>query len=148
MEVSMLVRNILDAKGNRVVTTQPEATIAATSRLLSENRIGAVLVTDKAGNIAGVLSERDIVRGLAQHGEAVTGRMVADLMTLNVHTCQPGDSIADVMAVMTERRIRHLPVLEDGRLAGMISIGDVVKYRLDETKLEVDSLREYVLAAH
>jgi CBS domain-containing protein len=144
----MLVRNILDAKGNRVVSTQPEATIAATSRLLSEHRIGAVLVTDKSGNIAGVLSERDIVNGMSRHGAAITEHTVADLMTRNVHTCQPGDTIADVMAIMTERRIRHLPVLDDGRLAGMISIGDVVKYRLEEAKFEVDSLRDYVLAAH
>ena len=144
----MLVRNILDAKGNRVVTTQPEATISATSRLLSEHRIGAVLVTDKSGKIVGVMSERDIVNGMARHGAAVTDHTVADLMTRKVHTCQPGDTIAEVMAVMTERRIRHLPVLDDGRLSGMISIGDVVKYRLDEAKLEVDSLREYVLAAH
>ena len=144
----MLVRNILDAKGSRVITTQPDATIAATSRLLSTNRIGAVLVTDRSGGIVGVLSERDIVNGLARHGGAVTEQTVAELMTRNVHTCAPGDTIAEVMAVMTERRIRHLPVLDNGRLAGMISIGDVVKYRLDEAKLEVDSLREYVLAAH
>ncbi|MGH6934507.1 MAG: CBS domain-containing protein [Dongiaceae bacterium] len=144
----MLVRNILDTKGNRVVTAQPGATIAAVSGLLSENRIGAVLVTDESGGIVGVLSERDIVNGLARHGAAVTNLTVADLMTRNVHTCRPGDTIADIMAVMTERHIRHLPVLDDDRLAGMISIGDVVKYRLDEAKLEVDSLREYVQTAH
>lgn len=144
----MHVQNILDEKGNRVVTTQPNATIAATSRLLSEHRIGAVLVTDEAGDIVGVISERDIVKGLARDGASVTDRTVADLMTRNVHTCQPGDTIAEIMAVMTERHIRHLPVMANGRWIGMISIGDVVKYRLDEAKLEVDSLREYVLAAH
>ncbi|MGH6932927.1 MAG: CBS domain-containing protein, partial [Dongiaceae bacterium] len=131
----MLVRNILDTKGNRVVTAQPGATIAAVSGLLSENRIGAVLVTDESGGIVGVLSERDIVNGLARHGAAVTNLTGADLMTRNVHTCRPGDTIAEIMAAMTERHIRHLPVQDDDRLAGMISIGDEVKYRLDEAKL-------------
>jgi CBS domain-containing protein len=142
----MHVRNILDTKGNRVTTIRPEATIAATSRLLAEQRIGAALVTDAANKIVGILSERDIVGGLARHGAAVAELTVADLMTRDVLTCSPDDTIADIMGVMTTRRVRHLPVLDDGRLAGVISIGDVVKSRLDETKLEVESLRDYVLA--
>jgi CBS domain-containing protein len=143
----MHVRNILDTKGNRVTTIRPEATIGATSRLLAEQRIGAALVTDGTDKIVGILSERDIVGGLARHGAAVAELTVADLMTRDVLTCNPSDTLADIMGVMTARRVRHLPVLDDGRLAGIISIGDVVKYRLDETKLEVDSLRDYVLAA-
>jgi len=142
----MYVRDILTTKGDRVTTTRPDATIAATSRLLAQHRIGAVLVTDAADAIAGIISERDIVRGFARHGGAVADMTVADLMTRDVRTCKPDDTIADIMAVMTSARIRHLPVLNQGHLAGIVSIGDVVKYRLDETKLEVDSLRDYVLA--
>jgi CBS domain-containing protein len=142
----MYVRDILATKGSRVFTTQPGATIAATTRLLAQHRIGAVLVTDEQEQVVGILSERDIVRGLAAHGSGVVELTVADLMTRDVLRCQPEDTIADIMGVMTARRIRHLPVMEEGRLAGLVSIGDVVKYRLDETKLEVESLRDYVLA--
>jgi len=142
----MHVRNILDGKGKRVTTLRPETTIAATTRLLAQQRIGAVLVTDATDNIVGIISERDIVAGLASHGAAVASLVVADLMTRDVLTCNPDDTIADIMAVMTTRRVRHLPVLDGGRLSGIISIGDVVKFRLDEAKLEVESLRDYVLA--
>jgi len=143
----MYVRDILSTKGGRIVTIRPDATIAAATQLLAKHRIGAVLVTDATDGIAGILSERDIVRGLAKHGATVADLSVSDLMTRDVHTCTPNDTIADIMGVMTAQRIRHLPVLdEDGRLAGIVSIGDVVKQRLDETKLEVESLRDYVLA--
>jgi CBS domain-containing protein len=142
----MYVRDIIATKGGRVFTTQPGATIAAITRLLAQHRIGAVLVTDEQEQVVGILSERDIVRGLAAHGSGVVEMSVADLMTRDVLRCQPDDTIADIMGVMTARRIRHLPVMEEGRLAGLVSIGDVVKYRLDETKLEVESLRDYVLA--
>jgi len=142
----MHVRNILDTKGSRVTTIRPDATIGATSRLLAQQRIGAVLVTDAADKIVGIISERDIVAGLANHGATVADLTVADLMTRDVLTCSPGDTIADIMVVMTTRRVRHLPVVDEGRLVGVISIGDVVKYRLDEAKLEVESLRDYVLA--
>jgi CBS domain-containing protein len=143
----MYVRDILATKGSRVFTTQPGATIAAITRLLAQHRIGAVLVTDEQEQVVGIISERDIVSGLAAHGGGVMQMTVADLMTRDVLRCQPEDTIADIMGVMTARRVRHLPVIEDGRLAGLVSIGDVVKHRLDETKLEVDSLRDYVLAA-
>jgi CBS domain-containing protein len=143
----MYVRDILATKGSRVFTTQPGATIAATTRLLAQHRIGAVLVTDEQEQVVGIISERDIVSGLAANGGNVMQMTVADLMTRDVLRCQPDDTIADIMGVMTARRVRHLPVIEDGRLAGLVSIGDVVKHRLDETKLEVDSLRDYVLAA-
>jgi CBS domain-containing protein len=142
----MHVRDILSVKGDRVITIKPEATVAATSQLLAKHRIGAVLVTNAADAIIGIISERDIVRGLAQHGGAVAGLAIADLMTREVRTCTMSDTIADIMGVMTAHRFRHLPVVEDGRLIGIVSIGDVVKYRLDETKLEVESLRDYVLA--
>jgi CBS domain-containing protein len=143
----MYVRDILSTKGNRVTTIKPDATISSTSKLLSQHRIGAVLVTDATDKIMGIISERDIVRGLAAHGGEVADHSVTEFMTRDVRSCAPGDTIADIMAVMTTHRIRHLPVLEDGALAGIVSIGDVVKYRLDEAKLEVESLRDYVLAA-
>jgi CBS domain-containing protein len=142
----MYVRDILSTKGGRVTTIKPDAQILATSKLLSQHRIGAVLVTDATDKMMGIISERDIVRGLAGHGADVANLTVSDLMTRDVRSCAPGDTIADIMAVMTTHRIRHLPVLEDGKLAGIVSIGDVVKYRLDEAKLEVESMRDYVLA--
>jgi CBS domain-containing protein len=138
----MYVRDILSTKGGRVTTIKPDAKISTTSKLLSQHRIGAVLVTDAADKIIGIISERDIVRGLASHGGAVAEISVTDLMTRDVRSCTPGD----IMGIMTTHRIRHLPVLEDGKLAGIVSIGDVVKYRLDEAKHEVESLRDYVLA--
>ncbi len=142
----MYVRDILSTKGGRVTTIKPDAKISATSKLLSQHRIGAVLVTDAADKIVGIISERDIVRGLASHGGSVAELSVTDLMTRDVRTCGLGDTIADIMGFMTTLRVRHLPVLDDGKLAGIVSIGDVVKYRLDEAKLEVESLRDYVLA--
>src|SRR4030095_10627960 len=105
----------------------PGATIAAITRLLAQHRIGAVLVTDEQEQVVGIISERDIVSGLAAHGGGVMQMTVADLMTRDVLRCQPEDTIADIMGVMTARRVRHLPVIEDGRLAGLVSIGDVVK---------------------
>jgi CBS domain-containing protein len=142
----MYVRDILSTKGGRVTTIKPDAKISATSKLLSQHRIGAVLVTDAADEIVGIISERDIVRGLASHGGSVAELSVTDLMTRDVRTCGLGDTIADIMGIMTTLRVRHLPVLDDGKLAGIVSIGDVVKYRLDEAKLEVESLRDYVMA--
>jgi CBS domain-containing protein len=142
----MYVRDILSTKGGRVTTIKPDSKILATSKLLSQHRIGAVLVTDAADKIVGIISERDIVRGLAGHGGAVAELTVTDLMTRDVRSCTLGDTISEIMVIMTTHRIRHLPVLEDGKLAGIVSIGDVVKYRLDEAKLEVESMRDYVLA--
>jgi CBS domain-containing protein len=144
----MHARDILKNKGNKIVSANADMSVADVSRLLHDNRIGAVLVLAADGRIAGILSERDVVTGMAKHGAAVTALSVGSLMTREVMTCQPTDLIADIMAVMTARRIRHLPVVEEGRLLGIVSIGDVVKYRLDEAAHEVDSLREYVMTAH
>lgn len=141
----MHVQAILGDKGSNVVSIRPDATILEACRLLTEHRIGAVLVLD-GGSVAGVFSERDLVRAVAEQGSSCLDVALSTVMTRNVVTCQPTDSLDDVMAVMTARRIRHLPVLDAGRLVGIISIGDVVKHRLDEAALEVDSLREYVLA--
>jgi CBS domain-containing protein len=142
----MHVQAILEGKGTGVVTIGPQSTTAEAARLLTQNRIGAVVVLAESGEVAGILSERDIVRGFAAHGSSVADLPVSELMSRDVLTCHPSDTIDELMAVMTRRRVRHLPVVEDGALLGIISIGDVVKHRLDEAALEVDSLRQYVLA--
>ena len=142
----MYVSGILKNKGNEVVTTSPDETVGATARLLNSKHIGAVIVCDASDAIVGMLSERDIVRGIAQHGEGALEGTVQKLMTSEVVTCRPTDTIAEVMKVMTHGRFRHLPVVEDDALKGMISIGDVVKHRLEETEMEAKVLRDYVVA--
>lgn len=143
----MYVSDILKEKAGDLVTTTPDETVATTVRLLSTKRIGAVIVCDAAGAIVGMLSERDIVRGLATHGESVLNGQVRKLMTVKVVTCEPTDTIAEVMKRMTEGRFRHLPVVEGDALKGMISIGDVVKHRLEESEQEARVLRDYVVAS-
>ena len=140
----MYVQTILGTKGSKVVTTRPGETIEATSRLLTANKIGAVIVTDESDKVVGVISERDIVAAMAAHGARVAGMRVEELMTRDVVTCRTSDTVAEIMAVMTARRIRHLPVIDGDKLLGVVSIGDVVKHRLDEAVLEVDSMRQYV----
>lgn len=146
----MKVRDILAAKGRRTVTIRPDATIATAVHRLALERIGALVVSEDGNAIAGILSERDIVRALAQEGGAIMGtdRRVAEIMTVGVATCQPEDNVKAIMAEMTRRRFRHLPVVENGRLAGIVSIGDVVKSRLEEMELETVVLREAYIAAH
>lgn len=146
----MIVKTILKtkARGSGVVTIDPDATIADAARLLANHRIGAVIAVDANGAIKGILSERDIVRGLAQSDAACTQAKVSDLMTATVLTCHEDDSVDTLMKTMTARRIRHLPVVgSGGELTGMVTIGDVVKSRLDEMDMEVDNLRQYVAAA-
>jgi CBS domain-containing protein len=129
------------------VTIAAEATIEDAVALLRRKAIGAVVVTEDGAAVDGILSERDVVHALAEHGAGLLTLSVAALMTRHVFTCRPGDSIAELMAEMTERRIRHLPVLEHGRLAGIVSIGDVVKSRLDEVEYEASSLRQLITSA-
>lgn len=140
MHVSAILRN----KGATIITTRPDETVATTAHMLHVNKIGAVLVIGPKGDIAGIISERDIVRGMAQHGPAVMEMRVADLMTRKVVSCRSDDTVASVMNRMTDGRFRHVPVVDDGRLVGVVSIGDVVKHRLEEYTLEVESLRDYV----
>ena len=143
----MHISDILNAKGTEVIATGPAETVAATARLLNYQRIGAVLVRDAKDNVIGVISERDIIHGIAVNGARALDMEVRELMTREVVSCKPTDTISEVMRVMTTRRFRHLPVMEDGTLKGMISVGDVVKYRLDESELETRVLRDYVIAS-
>ena len=146
----MKVREILDAKGRDVVTVRPEDTVAGALQRLARERIGALVVSEDGVRVTGILSERDVVEGLARDGADLfaTGRRVADLMTRNVVTCGPDDTSRHLMAEMTRRRVRHLPVVVGDRLVGIVSIGDVVKSRLGEVELEATVLREAYIATH
>jgi CBS domain-containing protein len=142
----MTVRAILDLKGRDVVTIAPEKTLADAAGLLSENRIGAHVVV-VGERVSGILSERDIVRAIANAGETALANKVSDKMTGTVVTCGPQDTMAAVMNRMTAGRFRHLPVVDNGRLAGIVSIGDVVKFRLAEIERESSMLRDYIMTA-
>jgi len=141
----MNVQSILSKKGAEVVTIAPSATLAVATALLREKGFGALIASVDGSRIDGILSERDIVRALAADGPATLERTVASCMSAEVFTCQPADSLDSLMSLMTERRIRHLPAVDDdGKLTGMISIGDVVKSRLGELERENDQLHEYI----
>ena len=140
----MLIRQILAGKGSDVVTTRPDATVTEVAKLLKAERIGAVVVTDADGEICGIISERDLACGLADRGADLLGMRVGDVMTREISTCSPDDGIDRLMRQMTEGRFRHLPVVEDGRMIGIISIGDVVKHRLQELEHEAHMLHDYI----
>ncbi|HEY7749160.1 MAG TPA: CBS domain-containing protein [Aestuariivirgaceae bacterium] len=142
----MHVADILKAKGTKVVTVRPDLSIEHLAKRLMIEGVGAFVVSENGTTVDGIISERDIARGLAEHGAEVLRRTAADLMTKAVVTCSPGDSIAQVAKAMTYRRIRHVPVTEGDSLIGIISIGDVVKHRLDELELEANVLRDYAVA--
>ena len=142
----MNVEAILRSKGREVVTIAPDATAKTAIEMLRHHGIGALIVSRDGATIEGILSERDIIHALAAHGGTALDFAVARLMTSPVFTRRASDSIAELMALMTERRIRHVPVIEDGTLAGIVSIGDVVKSLLKETELEATVLREYITA--
>jgi CBS domain-containing protein len=137
-------KTLLDEKGNQVLSVQPDTTVAAAAALLSEHRIGAVPALDSDGNIAGMISERDIVRGLSEHGEQLLTQPVANIMTKKVVVADPADNMMLIMACMSGRRIRHLPVVEAGKLLGLISIGDVIKARTNELEGQSETLRGYI----
>ena len=143
----MNVKAILHAKGGEVVCIEPTADLAAATQLLSANRIGAVLIRGAGGHIAGILSERDIVRALSQHGSAALSLPVGQVMTREVMTCTEDETIGDVMERMTAGKFRHLPVVSKGKLVGLISIGDVVKQRVDEIEHESEALKDYIRTA-
>ena len=143
----MRVENILTLKGSDIVSATPGDTVFDTAKLLAEMKIGAVLVREPGAGgpgISGIISERDIIGGLAAHGADVMSKPVSELMTKDVLVCAPDDTIDKIMSMMTDRRIRHLPVVKDDELVGMISIGDVVKRRIAETEEEAQALREYI----
>jgi CBS domain-containing protein len=143
----MTVKAILSRKGGDVVTIAPTATLTAAVKLLAERRIGAIIVTGPDNRVAGILSERDIVRTLSERGTAALDENVGTVMTRKVTTCTEADTIAFIMERMTEGKFRHLPVVDQGRLVGVISIGDVVKYRIEEVVHDADALREYIATA-
>jgi CBS domain-containing protein len=142
----MFVRDLLAVKGREVATISQERSVGDALALLRERDIGAVVVTGPSGPLAGILSERDIVRALPGRGAATLELTVSDLMSANVTTCTEDTTLNDLMATMTERHIRHVPVLEEGRLAGLVSIGDVVKARVDELEHVRRELLDYVNA--
>ena len=142
----MTVATILESKGDRVATTRPDATVETVAHRLRIEGIGALVVSEDGRRVAGIISERDIVRGLAEHGSEALTMPVSALMTAGVTTCMPETTVNQVMSRMTRGRIRHLPVTVDGRLVGIVSIGDVVKHRLDEMETEVQTLRDYITA--
>jgi CBS domain-containing protein len=144
----MRVSSILKAKGTHVETTRPDTTLFSVVWALKTKGIGALVVSEDGATPLGVVSERDIVRGLTEHGPQLLGLPVSRVMTSPVITCAPEDTVTALMARMTRRRIRHLPVLEGGRLRGIVSIGDVVKHRLDELELEANVLREALMTSH
>ena len=143
----MLVKNILGEKGREVISISSDATLSEAARLLSRRRIGAIVVRDESGALAGILSERDVVRAVADESVKALARPVSIFMTRAVATCTEHDSIEDLMQMMTVGRFRHLPVIEDDRIIGIVSIGDVVKTRIAETVQEAATLREYITAA-
>ncbi len=145
----MHVSDILTNKGRSdVITIGPDETMEAAARRLHSKHIGALIVCEDDDAVIGVISERDIARSIAVKGAAALAMAVREFMTSKVVRCKTTDSIAEVMQVMSEGRFRHVPVIEDDRLRGMVSIGDVVKHRLDETEQEANALRDYVLARH
>jgi CBS domain-containing protein len=145
-EAVMLVKHILREKGREVVTIADDATISEAARLLARRHIGAVVVRDRNGSVVGILSERDIVRALAESSVAALAQTVGFHMTRSLSTCTEADTVEELMETMTHGRFRHLPVIEDDQLCGIISIGDVVKTRIAETVHEAATLREYIVA--
>jgi CBS domain-containing protein len=142
--VPVRVSGLLKAKGDAVATTSAGASVTEVLRLLAEHRVGALVVSEDGRTIDGIVSERDVVRALAARGPGVLDEPAGTIMTTEVATCQPGTTVQELAALMTEQRIRHVPVVVDGALAGIVSIGDVVKSRITELETETESIREYV----
>ncbi len=143
----MTVKSILDEKGRDVVTLGPDASITEAMSLLSEKKIGALVVTDDNGTICGILSERDIVSLIASEGASALDLPVSQAMTASVKLCHEDHTVNQVMEIMTRGRFRHLPVEKDGKLDGIISIGDVVKRRIEDVEREAEEIRNYIATA-
>lgn len=143
----MRVAEILRSKGGGIVTTRSRTSVEMAMHQLRMENIGALLVSDTEGQLDGIISERDIVRVISEHGCEALRMEVRAVMSRNVETCTPESRLQDVMATMTRRRFRHMPVLSDGVLVGIVSIGDIVKYRLEELETEAQVLRDYVIGS-
>src|SRR6185437_12522255 len=144
----MTVASLLGGKGHHVTTIRTTDKVSTAVEKLNEERIGALVVVDRWGKLAGMFSERDVVRGLAQNGAAALDYEVHELMTPDVTTCTPDDRIETAMEVMTAHRFRHLPVMDGDKIVGLVSIGDLVKYRLDEKEIEANVLLDIARAHH
>ncbi|MFD0900538.1 CBS domain-containing protein [Actinomadura sediminis] len=140
----MRIRDILRRKGDAVVTVPPGSTVRELLAVLAEHNVGAVVVSADGATITGIATERDVVRRLHEHGAELLDRPVSDIMTAEVRSCAPGDLVQDLRRTMTEHRFRHMPVVEDGRLAGIVSIGDVVKSAIDALESEREHLVDYI----
>ena len=140
----MTVAHILQSKGTDVISVSPKVAVLEVADVLAQNKIGAVLVLEDNGKLAGIISERDIVRALAQKGSELAGSRVSDFMTRELITCTPESTVDQIMSLMTQGRVRHLPVLDGKKLAGMISIGDVVKRRIAEVEFEAEEMKRYI----
>jgi CBS domain-containing protein len=143
----MTVKGILSRKGNSVVTLEPNASLATAIKVLAERRIGALVITGADHRIVGILSERDIVRTLAERGPAALSEPLADVMTRKVVTCTQTETVCEIMELMTSGKFRHIPVVEQGRLVGIVSIGDIVKSRVEEMEKESAALQDYIRTA-
>lgn len=142
----MTVRSILNTKGHQIMSVEPDAKLAAAVKLLGEMKIGAVLVMNQ-GRLEGILSERDIVRVLGERGAGVLEEPVSEVMTRKVVTCKETDTVAELMEMMTTGKFRHLPVIDNGKVVGLVSIGDIVKRRVQEYESEQEALRDYIKTA-
>jgi CBS domain-containing protein len=143
----MRISDVLRSKGGEVATVHPDASVADLLARLAERNVGALVVSAQNGNLDGIVSERDVVRRLHTEGAALLSRSVAAIMTADVATCAPADTVEDLMRLMTDRRIRHVPVVSDGRLVGLVSIGDVVKHRMGELEVERSQLESYIVGS-
>ncbi len=140
----MLVADILKTKGNAIETVKMEQSLRITTQTLASRNIGALVVTNGEGGLCGIISERDIIRAIAENGAAAMESNVKAFMTANVVTCTAADTIVEVMGRMTQGRFRHMPIVDGDQLVGIISIGDVVKHRIAETEFEVEAMRGYI----
>jgi CBS domain-containing protein len=143
----MHVAAVLDIKGRKVITLDPDRTLAEAARVLEKNGIGTIVITAGDDIVLGILSERDIVRAIAKQGASALDAPISQYMTKSVKTCACEDTLRSIMERMTIGRFRHMPILERGRCIGIISIGDVVKFRLGELETEASAMRDYIASA-
>jgi CBS domain-containing protein len=142
----MKVEAVLQGKGRDVITLAPTVTVAEAVDMIHKRRIGAVVIVGTDSGTLGIFSERDLVRGIAEIGPRVLEQPVSEVMTMVIHSCTRGHTVNEVMEMMTRRRIRHIPVIENGILLGIVSIGDAVKARIAEAELEASALKDYIAA--